>query len=455
VTAIRPLLLAPFTKLLGAVLKRRLSGGIDLRTMRFLPDSITLPIKRDGLDPLPELTAISREQPIKKMATLFGHDIWMLSGYDEVRAALADGDSWSNDLGQFISQKGRSDEEQIGGLGMTDPPLHTALRQYLTPEFTMRRLARLEPVIERIVNQRLDAMEAAGGADGLGEIDMVKEFAFPVPFEVICELLGLPVEDRERFRELGVARFDLTQGGVGIFGAQADTRDFLIKAVAAQRADPGEGLIGGLLREHGDELDDLVLGGIVDGVFLGGYETSASMLALATYVLSETPGALQTLRDDPASVHRVVEELLRHLTVVQLAFLRIAKEDMVLSGTKIKKGSVVGMSLMAANRDPRLVGEETGFDFHREATRHMAFGHGMHRCVGAELARMELRIALRALATRFPDLKVTAPREELEFRKLAAVYGVEKLPVALHGAGGEDVASAAAAAGCPYPHGKA
>ncbi len=451
-TKIRPLLLAPFTKLAGVVLRRRLSGGIDLRTMRFLPDSITVPLKRDGLDPLPELTALSTEEPIKKLATLFGHDIWLVSGYDEVRAALADGDSWSNDLGQFVSQKGRSDEEQIGGLGMTDPPLHTALRQYLTPEFTMRRLARLEPVIERIVNERLDAMEAAaaGGEGGLGEVDLVKEFAFPVPFEVICELLGLPVEDRERFRSLGVARFDLTQGGVGVFGAAADTREFLIKAVAAQRANPGEGLIGGLLREHGDELDDLVLGGIADGVFLGGYETSASMLALATYVLSETPGAMQTLRDDPASVHRVVEELLRHLTVVQLAFLRIAKDDMVLSGVPIKKGSVVGMSLMAANRDPRLVGEESGFDFHREATRHMAFGHGMHRCVGAELARMELRIALRALATRFPDLKVTAPREELEFRKLAAVYGIEKLPVALHG----DVAAAAAAAGCPYHAGQ-
>jgi len=437
-------LTAPFGALVGVVLRRRLRGGIDLRTLRFLPDSITLPLKRDGLDPLPELTRVSHEEPVKKLTTLFGHDIWLVSGYEEARAALADGDSWSNDLGQFVSQEGRSDQEQIGGLGMTDPPVHTALRRYLTPEFTLRKLARLEPVIERIVHQRLDALEA--GARQSGQVDLVKEFAFPVPFEVICELLGLPVEDRERFRELGVARFDLTQGGVGVFGAAADTREFLIKAVAAQRAEPGEGLIGGLLREHGDELDDLVLGGIADGVFLGGYETSASMLALATYVLSETPGAMAALRDDPASVRRVVEELLRHLTVVQLAFLRIAKVDLTLGGQTIRKGSVVGMSLLAANRDPRLAPGLESFDPDREPVSHLAFGHGMHRCVGAELARMELRIALAALAARFPDLKVTASGEDLEFRKLAAVYGIERLPVALHGNAEQSTA------GCPYQH---
>ncbi|GAB6898819.1 cytochrome P450 [Kineosporia succinea] len=421
----------PFTKLAGIIVRRRLSRGIDLRTLRFLPDSVKLPLERDGIDPLPELTRLTTEEPVKKLATLFGRDVWLVSGYDQSRAGLADGTSWSNDLGQFVSQEGRSDEEQIGGLGMTDPPLHTALRRYLTPEFTMRRLARLEPVIARIVNERLDAMESAGA-----EVDLVKEFAFPVPFTVICELLGLPVEDRERFRDLGVARFDLTQGGPGVFGAAAHTREFLIKAVAAQRLEPGPGLIGGLLREHADELDDLTLGGIADGVFLGGYETSASMLALAVYTLARTPGAMDLLRDDPSSVDRVVEELLRHLTVVQLAFLRIAKKDLVLGDAQIREGDVVGFSLMAANRDPKLTGDSgdpNTFNPHREPTRHLAFGHGMHRCVGAELARMQLRISLRALAVRFPDLEVTGTPDELGFHKLSAVYGIERLPVALHG----------------------
>ncbi len=222
---------------------------------------------------------------------------------------------------------GRADSEQIGGLGMTDPPNHTVLRRYLTPEFTKSRLARLEPVIRAVVDSRLDAMEAAGPV-----VDLVEQFAFPIPFEVICELLGLPVDDRAEFRRLGVARFDLAQGGVGIFGSAAHSREFLIRSVAAQRTDPGPGLIGELLREHGDELDDVTLGGLADGVFLGGYETSASMLALGTYLLSEDPAAMDLVRSDDATASRVIEELLRHLTVVQVAFLRFARHDLELGG---------------------------------------------------------------------------------------------------------------------------
>lgn len=415
------------------LLNRTMRDGIDLRKLRFLPDGVTLPLKRDGLDPLPELMKVQSEAPVSKLATLFGKGVWLVSGYDEAREVLAGGaEVWSNDLGQFVSQEGRSAEEQIGGLGMTDPPLHTALRKYLTPEFTMRRLARLQPGIEKIVEERLDAMESA--SEGGKVVDMVQEFAFAVPFDVICDLLGLPVEDRARFLELGVARFDLTEGGAGAFGAAAHTREFLINAVREQREAPGDGLIGALLKEHGDELDDVTLGGVADGVFLGGYETSASMLALGAYLIATNPEAGRMLRSDPESVDRVVEELLRHLCVVQLAFLRFAKQDVEVGGQLIKEGDAVGVSLLAANRDPRLGEGLDDFDPTREPTRHLSFGWGMHRCVGAELARMELRTALRMLAERFPDLAMAADISDLEFRKLSAVYGVEALPVRLFGA---------------------
>lgn len=410
------------------LLARTTRHGIDLRKLRFLPDSVTMPLKRDGLDPLPEMALVRAEAPVTRLAEMFGKTIWLVSGYDEARALLADGEATSNDLGQFVSQEGRGDSEQIGGLGMTDPPLHTALRKYLTPEFTKHRLARLEPVIERIVEARLGTMEASGP-----EVDLVDQFAFPIPFEVICELLGLPVGDRARFHSLGAARFDLSQGGVGVFGAAAHTREFLIGAVAKQRLDPGDGLIGALLRDHGEDLDDLTLGGIADGVFLGGYETSASMLALGTYLISQSPVAMTLLREgNDDEVDRVVEELLRHLTVVQLAFLRFAREDMAVGGVQVKAGDCLGISLLGANRDPRLTADPDTFDPEREPTRHLAFGHGLHRCVGTELARMELRIALRALARRFPDLRVTAVSADLDFRKLSAVYGVETLPVRLY-----------------------
>lgn len=407
------------------LLARSTRNGIDLRKLRFLPDSVTMPLKRDGLDPLPEMAEVRAEAPVTRLAQMFGKGIWLVSGYDEARALLASGDALSNDLGQFVSQEGRDPSEQIGGLGMTDPPHHTALRRYLTPEFTKHRLARLEPVIERIVEERLDAMAELGP-----DVDLVAEFAFPIPFEVICELLDLPVDDRARFHSLGAARFDLSQGGVGVFGAAAHTREFLIDSVAKQREAPGEGLIGALLRDHGDELDDVTLGGLADGVFLGGYETSASMLALGTYLLAQHPEAQALMREDDEAVDRVVEELLRHLTVVQLAFLRFAREDMEVAGCQIKAGDVLGISLLGANRDPALTSDPDTFDPSRPPTRHLAFGHGLHRCVGAELARMELRIALRGLARRFPDLRVT-DTDGLEFRKLSAVYGVEALPVRL------------------------
>lgn len=437
ISAVGPVLdpvLGPVKQRVGLwLLNRTMRNGIDLRKLRFLPESVTLPLKRDGLDPLPEMMRVQAEAPVKKLAELFGKSVWLVSGYEESREVLAGGaEVWSNDLGQFVSQEGRSDEEQIGGLGMTDPPLHTALRRYLTPEFTMRRLARLQPGIDAIVEQRLDAMEAAG-REGKA-VDMVEEFAFAVPFDVICDLLGLPVDDRARFLELGVARFDLTEGGAGAFGAAAHTREFLINAVREQRANPGDGLIGALLKEHGDELDDVTLGGIADGVFLGGYETSASMLALGAYLIATTPKAGEMLRSgDGEQVNQVIEELLRHLCVVQLAFLRFAKQDVEVGGVLIKEGDAVGVSLLAANRDPGL-GDDLGtFDPSREPTRHLAFGWGMHRCVGAELARMELRTALRMLAERFPNLAMAADIKDLDFRKLSAVYGVEALPVLLDG----------------------
>ena len=158
-------LLGPVKRRVGKfLLERTMRDGIDLRKLRFLPESFTLPIKRDGLDPLPALMQAQADEPVKLLANMFGRGIWLVSGYDEARDVLAGGAAvWSNDLGQFVSQEGRSAEEQIGGLGMTDPPLHTQLRKYLTPEFTMRRLARLQPGIEAIVQARAGR---DGGAPG-------------------------------------------------------------------------------------------------------------------------------------------------------------------------------------------------------------------------------------------------------------------------------------------------
>jgi cytochrome P450 len=366
---------------------------------------------------------------------VFGMNVWLVSGYEQARVVLSDTSNYSTDVRALMGgPNDPSDANPIGGLGFTDPPEHTRLRKYLMSEFTGRRLAGLTPQVEQIVAGRLDRLEQLGASSG-NPVDLVPEFAFPIPFLVICELLGLPVDDRERFRQLGHARFDVNGGGAGTFGAMSQSREFLLEAVARQRRDPGDGLIGALIRDHGDDINDLELAGLADGVFTGGYETSASMLALGTLALLQDPDAFALIRKDDAAADGVIDELLRYLSVVQIAFPRFARRDLNLFGTRIAAGDVVVCSLSGANRDAAFGSEPDRFDPRRSGRSHLAFGHGFHRCVGSELARIELRVAFRALTRRFPDLALAIDPGELRFRDLSIVYGLDSLPVHLNSAG--------------------
>jgi cytochrome P450 len=400
-------------------------GALDLSRVPVVPRSFKMPFQRNGVEPVPALDRRRDREPVARLMRFAGMDVWLVTGHQQVRAVLADTTRFSNDIRRLVASHGSSDAHTIGGLGMTDAPDHSRLRGLLTPEFTMRRLARLQPLITEIVDARLDALEAAGPT-----VDLVSGFAFPVPFLVICELLGVRPEDRDRFRELGAARFDFSNGGVGLFGAASTSREFLFEVVAQQRAEPGEGLLGSIIRARGDEISDLELAGLADGLFLGGYETTASMLALGTLTLVQHPEAIAQVRDDDAAVERVVEELLRYLTVVQTGFPRFARHDMDLFGRAVKAGDPVICSLSAANRDPSIV-DDPAFDPNRPSSPHLAFGYGVHRCLGAELARMELRTAYRAIARRFPRIALAVDPDDLSYRKLSFVYGVESLPVVL------------------------
>ena len=411
---------------------RRADVQPDLTTLDRLPAEGRFVLQRDGVDPVPALDAARTDDGIVHVTRMLGLDVWLVTGYAAARAVLADREGFGNDIRHLLGGRPRSAAEQVGGLGMTDDPEHGRLRRVLTPEFTRRRLARLEEPIDRIVTEALDDMERHGPV-----VDLVERFAFEVPFRVICDLLGLPDVDRAAFRELGTARFDMRAGGRGSFGAAVTSRSFLIDAVARERARGavGDGLIASLLRQHGDDLDDVDLGGLADGLFLGGYETSASMLSLGTYVLAREPAAYALLGSgDRADADRVVEELLRYVCPVQVAFPRFARREVVVGSSRVKEGDVVMVSLSGANRDPDAepTPQPTAFDPRPGGSPgHVAFGHGVHRCVGAELARMELRAALTGLATRFPDLSLAVAPEELCFTELSAVYGVESLPVRL------------------------
>jgi cytochrome P450 len=409
------------------VVRRIQKKGIDLSRISFIPEPTKVPLQRNGMDPVPRIAEIRATEPMHKLDLPFNFRAYLVTGYEESRRILTDRDSYSNDIRHMFHGDGPATSDDIGGLGFTDPPLHTRLRKIVTPEFTMRRLARLEPMISEIVDRQLDKLASEGSG-----ADLAKHVAFPVPFQTICALLGLDYEDRDAFEKLGSARFDATNGGAAAFGAVSEQREFLFEAVAKQRKEPGPGLIGQILRDEGDTISDVDLAGLADGVFTGGFETTAGMIALGTIVLLRDPAYADLIRKgDPEDVDRIVEELLRYLAVVQVAFPRFAKQDMMLFGQQLKAGDVVLASLSGANRDPSSAGERPDeFDPVRmPASGHLAFGHGIHRCIGAELARMELRIALPRLFQRFPDLALAKPQEELSFRQLSFVYGVDELPV--------------------------
>jgi cytochrome P450 len=399
-------------------------GGLDLAS---LPDSVLWPLHRHGLDPVPELGRRCAVEPVSRLAVPFGVRVWLVTGYEEVKAVLGRVEGFSNDFSNLAGTAGVDVHHNPGGLGFADPPVHTRLRRLLTPEFTMRRLARLAPRIDAIVAQVLDAME-----DVDAPVDLWRSFALPIPSLTICELLGVPYDERESFQQLSAARFDLA-GGAGVsLDAMGQSLSYLRDLVVRQRATPGDGLIGALIREHGDAIDDQELAGLADGVLTGGLETTASMLALGALVLLRDSRTATLITDhDGEAVNRFVEELLRYLSVVQVAFPRFATRSMRVGEASIEAGDIVVCVLSAANRDRANDGSGDDFDPTRLPRQHVAFGYGMHRCVGAELARMELRVAYPALLRRFPDMRLAINPAQVPFRDASIVYGLESLPVLL------------------------
>lgn len=417
------------TSLRGTALRLALSSARRVPYVRRVPARIRYPLQRDGVHPVPRLARARDRGDVVRFASLLGTRVWLVTGHDVARRLLADTDAFANDVRDLIGRQDRAPAERIGGLGMTDQPDHGRLRGVLTPYFTRRRLLDLQPDIDRVVEAALDDMEAHGPV-----VDLVERFGFQVPFGVICDLLGMPEVDRDAFRQQGAARFDLRDAGAGIFDTAAGTRQFLIDLVASERHAPHlpDGLVARMVADHGDDFDDVELGGLADGVFLGGYETSASMLSLGTWVLLQHPAAWRTLQQgDPGEVDAVVEELLRFVCPVQMAFPRIARREVTVGQHVVRPGDIVLVSLTGAERDPARIADPERFDPTRSAGGTLAFGHGLHRCVGAELARLELRIALVALARRFPDLALACDPADLSFTELAIVHGVERLPVRL------------------------
>lgn len=390
-----------------------------------------LHMRRYRFDPIEELAEVREGDGLTRVMTPFGTSAYLVTRYDDVREVLADSTRFSNAATRRVRPPGVSDvsdeeleELRAGQMLAFDPPDHTRLRKMLTSEFTVKRMRRLEPRIAEIVDAALDDLEHVGKPG-----DLVSTFALPVPSLVICELLGVPYSDRAEFQHRTGRLLDASLPMEQRMKLQRESREYMAGLVAQAQAEPGDDMLGMLVRKHGDDLSTAELIGLASLLLVAGHETTSNMLGLGTLALLRHPDQLAIMRDDPAAVEPAVEELLRWLSIVHSGVPRTTTTEVKIAGHTIPAGEQLVLALPAANRDPALTEHPERLDITREAARHVAFGHGVHHCLGAPLARMEMKVAFPALLRRFPDLALAVPYEEIEFRAFHVVYGLLALPV--------------------------
>ncbi|MEJ8652479.1 cytochrome P450 [Streptomyces sp. MS1.AVA.3] len=399
---------------------------------RTVPVPQGLPMERDAgpFAPPREISRLREARPVSPMVFPDGHEGWIVTGYDAVRRLMADTRfSSRQDIGVLhvpYETPGMpaptEPSPQIPGVFIAmDPPDHTRLRRKLTGAFTVKRMKQLEEHISDIVERQLDELARLAPP-----VDLVKEFALPVPSLVICALLGVPYADRETFQGNSAKFLEKDVSLDEKMAAYTGLTTYLAELVTRKRAAPGEDILSDLARH--DDLTIEELTGMAFLLLLAGHETTANMLALGTFALLEHPEQLAELRANPDLMPGAVEELLRYLSIADI-FYRYATEDIELGGEIIGKGSTVVVSLLAANHDPQRFDNPDALDIHRTARGHLSFGHGIHQCLGQQLARIEMRAGFEGLLRRFPTLKLALPAAEVKLKTDMNIYGVHELPV--------------------------
>ncbi|MEU5633675.1 cytochrome P450 [Streptomyces rishiriensis] len=353
-----------------------------------------------------------------------GHAAWAVSRYEDVTAAMTD---------PRISAEVPMQQISMGpGTQMfvrMDDPEHARLRRMLTKDFTVKRVQAMRPRIEEMANGFIDTMVASGSP-----ADLVQAYALPIPSLVISMLLGVPYDDHAYFQDITSVLMSRTATDEERQKARGSILGYLLDLVGKKERAPDDALISRVVREHLHEgqlsRETLAVNGFI--LLNAGHETSANMIALGTLTLLENPDILARIRDtnDPKAISGAVEELLRYLTVVHSVVTRVAREDIEIGGQLVRAGDLLVMNLSAANRDPGFVSDPDLLDIDRDARGHVAFGHGVHQCLGQVLARAELEIALPVLLRRLPGLRLAVPPEEIRFRNDMSIYGVHALPVA-------------------------
>lgn len=378
-------------------------------------------------DPPAIFDKLRQERPLARMAYPDGHIGWIATSHGIVREVLSDPRfSHSLEIGHFPVTKYGAPVPQFPAMpGMfihMDPPDHTKFRRMLTREFTVRRISELAPRVEAVAAEQIEAMRAHGSP-----ADLLTTFAKPLVLRVLSDLVGLPYEERDRYANAPTIAHDPDGNPEEAMAAYQQVGTLIAETIERKRNQPGDDIISRLLAAG--ELSDEELANIVALLLFAGYETTESALTVGVFALLHHPEQLTALRADLSRVDAAVEEILRYITVNQYEIFRTALEDVELDGQLVKKGETVTVSLPAANRDPQKFGCPADLDLGRDTAGHLAFGHGIHQCIGQSLARLEVRTGLRALLQAFPDLAAATPAEEVPLRLKGSLFGVQSLPV--------------------------
>jgi cytochrome P450 len=379
-------------------------------------------------DPPPELRTAQQEGPLSRVRLWDGSTPWLVTAYAEQRTLLAD-PRVSADItrpgypSQVPLPKGAS-----ASFILMDDPEHARLRRMVISNFTVRRTAALRPAVQQIVDDLIDELLA-----GPNPVDLVEAFALPVPSLVICALLGVPYSDHELFQDNSKLLIRRTADPEQRMGAHRELTAYLDRLMGEKLADPGDDLLSGLAhRVNAGELTRLEAAQMGVLLLIAGHETTANMIALGTLVLLEHPDQLALLRneDDPKLVAGAVEELLRYLNITHSGRRRVALADIEIAGSSIQAGDGIILANDIGNRDPDVFPDPDRLDVHRDARSHVAFGFGVHQCLGQPLARLELQVVYSTLYRRIPTLRRAVELDQIPFKHDGSVYGVYELPVA-------------------------
>jgi cytochrome P450 len=381
---------------------------------------------RDPLDPPPEFARWQREQPIRRVVV---GDVpaWLVTRYSDVRALLADPRlSCDRSRAGFPAARKNDPPPPRGHLSAMDPPEHTELRRIIMRSALVNDVTALRPVIEQHANALLDKVTRLPQP-----VDLVKQFALALPVRVICELFGVPYHDRRVFVHCANVITNLATNREQAATAYASLAEYLGNLIDAKEREPADDLLSELVKQHvhtGQITREQAVG-LSLILLTAGHATTANQIALSVAVLLRHPDQAELLLHRPELLPDAVEELLRYLTIAHHGLRRVATADISVGGTVIRAGEGVVLALQAANRDPDVFADPDRVDLTRRARRHVAFGHGAHRCAGQALARAELEIALSTLFRRLPELRLAIPFERIAFDDHGLLHGVPELPV--------------------------